>query len=359
MNLKFQGKRISGILAILPEYEAHFDDEIQNYSLSSSNSMKLKKIMGYDKHRIVSDEVCVSDLCTFGLKHLFEMNLLDKDEIDALILVTQTPDYIVPPTSNIIQGTLGLKQDLLCLDINQGCAGYLVGLIEAFLLLGNNAFNKIVLLNADVLSRKVSKQDRNSYPLIGDAASITIIERDAVESEVFATLKMDGSRAEALIIPAGGMRLPATDSTAALELDGDNLRSKNHLKMDGGAVFNFMQTEVPPMINDLMNFAGISKDDIDYFLFHQPNKFMLQKLTNKIGISPVKMPSNIVENFGNSSGVSVPVNIAFNLGLKLTEQSYAICLAGFGSGLAWSSMFLRIGELNFCGIMEFGNKGDL
>ncbi len=358
MKLKFLGKRISGILAILPERELHFDDEIGNFNFSSSNSLKLKKIMGYGRHRLADDDTCISDLCIFGLKYLFDAHLLDKAEIDALVVVTQTPDYLIPPTSNIIQGKLGLKHDLLCLDINQGCAGYLVGLIEAFLLLGNEAFNKIVLLNADVLSRKVSKQDRNSYPLIGDAASITIIERDSVERGIFANLQTDGSRGEALSIPAGGMRMPASDSTAVLELDGDNLRSKNHLKMDGGAVFNFMQTEVPPMIEDLLNYAKAGKDDVDYFLFHQPNKFMLQKLTNKIGVSPEKLPSNIVENFGNASSVTIPLNITFNLGQKLKDQSYAVCLAGFGSGLTWSSMFLRMGELDFCKIVEFVNKGD-
>lgn len=104
--------------------------------------------------------------------------LLRKDEIGALILATTTPDYFMPPTSNFIQGKLRLGQDIICLDINQGCAGFLIGLFQAFSFLEQEEINKVVLLNADVISRKVSRKDRNSYPLIGDAAVITIVEKD-------------------------------------------------------------------------------------------------------------------------------------------------------------------------------------
>ncbi len=177
MNLIFHNKTITGILTILPENEVKFEDEMGNYSFSVSKSLKLKAAMGFNTRRIVKEGVCVSDLCIYGLKYLFENNYLQKDEIDALILVSQSPDYIMPPTSNVIQGHFGLKQDLFCLDINQGCAGYIIGIFQAFMLLEQPEIKKVVLMNADVLSRKVSKKDRNSNPLIGDGASITILER--------------------------------------------------------------------------------------------------------------------------------------------------------------------------------------
>ena len=129
MNFNYENKRISGILTVLPKNEVAFEDEAENYNFSVKQSMKLKKIMGYEKHRIVEGDTSVSDLCVFGMRHLLEEGLISGDDIDALILVTQTPDYYMPPTSNVIQGELGLKQDMLCLDINQGCVGYLVGLI--------------------------------------------------------------------------------------------------------------------------------------------------------------------------------------------------------------------------------------
>ncbi len=138
---------------------------------------------------------------------------------------------------------------MLCLDINQACAGFVVGLIQAFLLLEQESIRKVVLINGDVLSRKTSPKDRNIYPLIGDAASITVVERDPEDSVIHANMKMDGTRSEALMIPAGGFRLPSSPETAVLEDVGDNnLRAKDHLRMDGTAIFNFVQVEVPPLI---------------------------------------------------------------------------------------------------------------
>jgi len=149
------------------------------------------------------------------------------DALDALIVVTQSPDYFMPPTSNVIQGELGLKHDVFCMDITQGCAGFLVGLIQAFLMLEQESASRVALVNVDVLSRKVSVKDRNSYPLIGDAASITIVEKGTDSTPIYANLKMDGTRREALMIPAGGFRLPSSPETSALEDVGDNnFRSK-------------------------------------------------------------------------------------------------------------------------------------
>jgi 3-oxoacyl-[acyl-carrier-protein] synthase-3 len=310
--------------------------------------------MGYDKHRLVEPGVCVSDLAVFGLQHLFDRELLQRDEMDALILVTQSPDHFMPPTSSIIQGRLNLKHDLFCLDINQGCTGFVIGLIQAFLLLEQESIRKVVLINADVMSRKTSPKDRNSFPLVGDAASITVIERDTADTVIHANLKMDGTCNEALMIPAGGFRLPCSPETAVLEDVGDNnLRAKDHLRMDGSAVFNFVQVEVPPMIESLLAFAGASMEDVDWFLFHQPNRFMLQKLADKMKVPYAKMPMNVVEHFGNSSGVTIPMVIAFNLCTRLTAERFRVCLAGFGVGLTWSSMLMHLGKLNFCEMLDY------
>ena len=281
-------------------------------------------------------------------------DLLRPDEFDALMLVTQSPDYFMPPTSNIIQGRLNLKPDLLCLDINQGCAGFVIGLIQAFFLLEQESIRKVVVINADVLSRKTSPKDRNSYPLIGDAAAITVVERDPEDSVIHANLKMDGTRNNVLMIPAGGFRLPSSPATAVLEDVGDNnLRAKDHLHMDGSAVFNFVQVEVPPMIDDLLNYAGMSKEEVDYFFCHQANRFMLQKLADKMQLPYSKMPSNVVERFGNSSGVTIPVTITSNLGDRLMREQFKVCLAGYGVGLTWSSMLLNLGKLKFNDLIEY------
>lgn len=354
MDFVFKNKRISGILTILPKKAVKFEDEMANYSFSPAKCMKLKLAMGYNEHRIAEPGQCSSDFCKFGLQYLFDNNLLNKDDIDALLFVSQSPDYYMPPTSNILHGHLGLKQDCLCMDINQGCAGFELGLIQAFFLLEQPSVKKVVLMNADVLSPKVSDQDRNSKPLIGDAASITIVEKANDDNTIYANIKMDGTGAFALNIPAGGFRMPSTPETAVMVQDeAGNWRSKNNLVMQGDDVFNFVQREVPPMIEHLLEQANASTDDVDWFMFHQPNKFMLNKLADKLGVPREKMPANIVENFGNASGVTVPTCISFNLGEQLVNNDLNLCMAGFGVGLTWSSIFMRVGHLAFNKIIDF------
>ena len=354
MNLKFHNKKISGILAVLPEKEVRFEDEIDNYNFSKSQSMKLKLVMGYNKRRIVTEGTTCSDLCVYGMNYLFKENLLNKDDIDALILVTQSPDHFMPATSHIIHGKLGLKQDMYCVDITQGCSGYIIGLNQAFMLLEQDEINKVVLLNADVLSTKVSKRDRNSNPIVGDGASITIVENDNSGRAIYGMVKVDGKGADALIIPAGGFRTPSTLETAKQTVDeAGNFRALDHLKMKGDDVFNFVQREVPPMIEGLLLNAGLDKEAIDYFMFHQPNRFMLKKLADKIGVPHEKIPNNIVENFGNASGVSIPTAITFNLGNKLLKNSFLVCMAGFGTGLNWASLVMQLGKLQFCELINY------
>ncbi len=354
MNFTFRNKRISGMLAVVPARELQFLDEMKNFNAPESRSRKLKETMGYDRRRLVEPGVCVSDLAVFGLKRMFDKGWLRPEEIDALILITQTPDHFMPPTSNIIQGRLGLRQDAYCLDIGQGCAGFVVGLVQAFMLLDQPSVKKVVVINSDVLSRKASPKDRNIYPLIGDAAAITVVERDSADSVIHAKVKMDGARNEVLIIPAGGMRLPSTPETAELKDAGDNnLRAKDHLYMDGSAVFNFVQTEVPGVIEDVLKTANVSTDAVDYFLCHQPNRFMLQKLADKMKVPHERMPNNVVERFGNSSGATIPIAVMINLADRVRNSGCLACIAGFGVGLTWGAMVLRLDRLNFCEMVDF------
>ena len=354
MDFSFKNKCISGILTILPKKAVKFEDEMANYSFSPAKCMKLKLAMGYNEHRIAEPGQCSSDFCKFGLQYLFDNGMLKKEEIDALLFVSQSADYYMPPTSNLIHGHFGLKQDCLCMDINQGCAGFELGLIQAFLLLEQPAVKKVVLMNADVLSPKVSDQDRNSKPLIGDAAAITIVEKCEEENPIYANIKMDGTGAMVLNIPAGGFRMPSTPETAVMEQDAaGNFRSKNNLVMQGDDVFNFVQREVPPMIEHLYEQSGVDRNEVDWYMFHQPNKFMLHKLADKLGIPHDKMPANIVENFGNASGVTVPTCISYNLGDQLVNGKMRLCMAGFGVGLTWSSIMMEMGNMNFNNIIEF------
>jgi 3-oxoacyl-[acyl-carrier-protein] synthase-3 len=354
VKLRFAGKRIAGLLTVVPAHEQSFIEDMKGFNFPEARSRKLMEVMGYDKHRLAPPGVCVSDLAVAGFEHLFERGLLGRDDFDAMIVVTQTPDYLMPPTSSVIHGRLGLSQDMLCLDINQGCAGFVVGLVQALSLLEQESVRRVVVVNADIISQKTSPKDRNSYPLVGDAASLTIVERDPGAAPIIGEIKMDGTRREALMIPAGGMRLPHSDATALLEDVGDNnLRAQDHLRMDGTAVFNFVQTEIPPLVDSLLRDGGVGREEVEWYLFHQPNRFMLQKLADRIGLPHDKVPMNVVEKYGNSSGVTIPMAITENLGGVLAGDPRLVCLAGFGVGLTWAGLLMRMGKLRFCEMIDF------
>lgn len=353
MFLKFSNCSIRDILLVLPAVEHSYLEDMGNFDAPLSRSKKLADVMGYDKRRIVSPDTCSSDLAVFGLQHLFDTEVILPHEIDALIVVTQTPDHFIPPTSFVIQGELKLKKDMICLDLVQGCAGFILGLIQAFMLLGQQSIDKVALINVDVLSRKVSSRDRNSFPLVGDAASITIIEKGGNE-KILASIKVDGTGRDALIIPAGGMRLPSTIETSVVHDYGNsNHRALDHLVMDGSAVFNFVQTEIPSLISEIISQADLTDADIDAYVFHQPNRFMLEKLADKMKVPHSKMPMNVVERFGNNSGVTIPTVLATNLAESLIRKSGRYCLAGFGVGLTQASVIMGLGPVNSCNVIEY------
>ena len=355
MILNFKGKKITDIVSVVPSQISKYEDEIENYSFSRAKCMKLKEIMGFDEHRIASENITASDLCEFAFNHLVENKGLDRESIDAMIFVTHTPDHFIPPTSSILHGKLGLKEDCLCFDINHGCAGFVVGLQQAFMLLEHDGINKVALLNGDTLSRKINKKDRNSFPVVGDAGAVTIIENDCNAGDIKIFTKNRGKDAMVLKIPAGAFRMPSNDETSKdIDVGDGNFRSLDNLNMEGASVFSFVQVEVPLMVEEILKANNLSKDEIDFYMFHQPNKFMLEKLADKIEVPREKMPNNIVEIYGNSNSVTIPVNITHNLGSKLLQdKKLKLCLAGFGVGLTWASMILDMGSLNSCELIEY------
>lgn len=352
MITEFQGKIISSILGVVPETVGYFDDEVSNYSFPPKQTMRLKKIMGYNKHRLAKDSSTVSDFAVYGLKYMLDNGWIKKEEIGAVITVTLSPDHFVPQISNIVQARCGLGTDIICFDVAQGCCGFLLGLMQSFMVLEHLGDKKVVLINGDVLSHKISKNDRNDFPLAGDATTITIVE-NGENSPVYYEMHNDGSRGDALKIPAGGFRMPSTPETARLTDQGDgNFRSLDHIHMDGSEVFNFVQSDVPVMLSEALKRTGRQINDFDWFLFHQPNRFMLQKLAEKAGIPFEKIPMNLVENFGNPSGASIPLTAVFDCKEQLMTKDNLCCLSAFGSGLAWGVIFMNIGNLSNCELIE-------
>jgi 3-oxoacyl-[acyl-carrier-protein] synthase-3 len=354
MKSIFKNKKISAIISVVPKEEYRFDDEYPLFKLTADKAKRFKKMMSLDRHRIAPPGVCSSDLCLYGLQRLLNDGTLKKEEIGALVFVSQTPDYFMPPTSNVIHGKLGLSHDVICLDINQGCTGFVLGLMQAFLLLEMAALPKVVLLNGDTCSKQMDKCNRVSYPLTGDAGSVTVVERCEAENPIYMDLKNDGSRHKAIMVPAGAYRIPSTPETLKLqEVDEGVLLNLEHIHMDGAAIFNFTMGDVPPQIDDILAFSGDTKDSIEYFLLHQPNPFILEQMADKMKIPREKLPNNIVSLFGNCSSVTIPLNAAFNYGKQLQGETRRVCISAFGVGLAWISMVMDLGPLGVCEVVDY------
>ncbi|MDR0605451.1 MAG: ketoacyl-ACP synthase III [Bacteroidales bacterium] len=349
MDFTFFNNAITGMLAVMPNKEIRFEDEMINFNFTEKSSLKLAKTMGLKSRRIVEKDITSSDLCVYGINYLIEQGLLKKEEISAIIYISQTPDYIQPPTSNVIQGKLNLNYDVVCMDINQGCAGFVLGLFQSFCLMNVIKEGKIILLNAETPSLVMSLKDRSSTPLLGDAAAITIIEKTQIVEKTQIKVKNDGKRFDSLYIPAGGFRMRCSEKTRIEKLQPDgNYRSLENPTMKGDDVYNFTVNEVVGLLEEMIKDSDFNKEEIDYYMLHQPNQFILKQMTKKMNIPEEKMPNNIVGLFGNSSGAALPVNIIYNLGNLLEKKKLKIILSGFGIGLAWNAAALEMGNMKFC-----------
>ncbi len=353
MNLRFQGKRITGIISVVPRNRVRFEDEIDHYGFSREKCLQLQKTMGYGERRLVGNHDCASDLVHYGLIHLMETGRLLRDEVRALVFVSQTPDHFMPPTSCILHGRLGLGRDVLCFDINQGCTGYIYGLVQSFMLLDAFKEGKVVLMNGDTLSRRACRFDRNTYPIIGDAGAVTVLENAAEGTDVVGSLETDGSRSHWLVIPAGGFRMPSDEETRRIKtLPDGNRRSDDDFSMNGAGIFTFTQTDVPASVKKLFEDARIDMEKIDCFLFHQPNRFLLEKLARKLNVDMDRVPANIVEKYGNPSSASIPLTLCHNMRQRIVRERLRVCMTGFGVGLSWGSLVMDMGPLRFCELLE-------
>lgn len=345
MDVEFNGKRIEGVLTVLPQNEYLFEDEVMNPK--DAKARRLKKIIGFGKRRRVKGTTTLSDMLLYGFNYLISQEKLKKEDIGAVVVTTLSQDYILPSVSNIIHGELGLSQDVFCVDIAQACAGFVVGLIESFMLLNQMKEKKVLLCTGEVFNRKsIENEPKTEEPSFGgDVANITIVGNSDAENKIFGNVFNDGSQRENLIIWEGGFRNPMTMEQISKQIN--NLPFVG-VTMDGSGVFNFVQKEVPPAIFQLIERANVKKEDIDYFLFHQPNKFMLQKLAMQLSVPYSKMPMNITETVGNSDSGTIPTVMTENLSAELQNNVHLCCFSGFGGGLTWASLIMKLEKLKFC-----------
>ena len=349
MKFTFQDMAVTRVIGAVPRHVSRFDDEIGHYSHDPANSLKLKKLMGYGEHRIEDQGRTVSDYAGLMFERLAAEGKLAPADIGALIVVTQTPDYPIPPTSCVIHGRLGLDESVYCLDITDGCTGYIKALNEACMFLQASEAQSALVVAGDILSPRVSPRDRNSYPLIGDAVTLTVVSRAPGHGATTIQMKTRGSEHDKLIIRAGGTRLPASDETREMQMDEDgNVRSLEHLNMQGRDVFAFTQTVVPDFVLENLAQSQRTIEGYDRLYFHQANAFIIDRLRQKFSVDATRMPDRVIRRWGNSSSGTIPMLLAS----EEERRAMRCLLIGFGVGLQWGMADLSVDTRVFEGIME-------
>ncbi|BCX80186.1 3-oxoacyl-[acyl-carrier-protein] synthase III C-terminal domain-containing protein [Campylobacter sp. 19-13652] len=341
-SVKFTKAKISAVATCVPEFSVHLRDECDK--IYGGNRQKLEKIIKtikLDKRHIVRGYTTASDLSHAAATELFNGGI-EKDNIDALICVTQTPDFMMPSNAAYLHGKLGLSEECSFFDVNQGCAGYVYGLWLAFSLIESGAASKVLLLVGDTISRTISQSDTNLAPLIGDGASATVIEKS--QSESYFEILSNGEKFETIIRPNSGFRNASSSFFKDKRiLEASNLRSMNDMYMDGAGVFDFVLHCVPPLLSRTLKSAGKSADEIDFLLLHQANEFMLNKVAKSAGFSEEQIPQGLTAQYGNLGSASIPAIITHSIGEGLQQDKrLSVAMAGFGVGLSWAGAVLEL-----------------
>lgn len=338
VKFAFRNSKISGISTVIPNNERCLLNEPNLYGGNKEKINRVINSSGFLKRRITGKET-TSDLCLQAANDLIKNLNLNINEIDALLFISYTPDYLMPATSYVLHKKLKLSQNCICMDIPQACSGYELGLYQAAMLI-NSGCKKVLLLVGDSFSKFRDMFKNNTAPVFGDAGSATLIEYDKDAEKMFFNINSDGKDFDALICENGGFRNPVKKN--------DFYKDEGYIynsRMDGGRIFDFTMNNVAPNIEDLLNYARIPVSDIDEFVFHQANKFILENIARKLNIEPERISTKTLTNFGNQCGASIPCTISNILSEKVAKQNLKCLLSGFGVGLSWASAIVTFDKI--------------
>ena len=333
--LRFKDVGISGLTAAVPkgivnnlEHDIYFKKE---------DIKEIVDKIGVKQRRFVDSDTCSSDLCFAAAEKLIKGMDIDRNEIDLLLFISQTPDYRMPATSIILQERLKLPSSTIAFDINLGCSAFLYGLSLAYSMISSGAVRNALILDGETRSKVYSQKDRKTAFLFGDGGVAAFVEKNEKFGNSFFSLNSDGSRESLIKIPAGGYRtMSSTDTLKEKVIDEyGNIRSDEQGYMNGADVFNFVLREIPKDFKRLVEFSETDLEKIDYFIFHQANSYINGFIANKLKLPENKIPSTI-EKYGNTSSVSIPITIVSELKNKLHEHKHLL-LSGFGVGLSWGT----------------------
>ena len=302
---------------------------------------KIMNKVGISTRRIAADDEFTSDLAVAASQNLFKENNFQPSDVDYLILCTQSPDYFLPTTACLVHERLGLPSTAGAIDINQGCSGFIYGISLANGLIATGDIKNVLLVTAETYSRFLHPEDKGNRAIFGDASAATWISANAEGGGIGKiALGTDGKGAENLIVRNGAMRFSKT-SDQAMHSDKDgNLFNDNYLYMNGTEIFNFTLESVPCLVREILQRNQLQPEDIDLFIFHQANKFMLDYLRKKIKIPREKFFISM-EHFGNTVSSTIPIAMKHAFTEEKIKKGSRVLIAGFGVGYSWGGTILQ------------------
>lgn len=330
------GARIAAVDYYLPEQVLSNEDLSREFPEWSVEKIASKT--GIHRRHISGADEFSSDLAIAAGRALFESGKVDPQSIDYLIVCTQSPDYYLPSTACIVQEGLGIPRSAGATDITLGCSGYIYALGLAKGLIETGQARNVLVVTADTYTKFINPQDKSVRTIFGDGAAATLVADDGDQSSITAmTYGTDGSGAKSLIVPNGGLRAGAGLQPKADAAARDLIASGYDLYMDGPDIFNFTLRVVPSTVDEILAKAGVELDDIDLFVFHQANAFMLEHLRKKLGVPTEKFFVSLAES-GNTVSSTIPIALVDAEREGALKPGMKVMLLGFGVGLSWGGL---------------------
>ena len=308
--------------------------------MSAEDAEVFDNTVGIKNRYIASNDICASDLCFDAAERLIANLCWEKESIDVLVFASVTGDYKTPPTAGILQHRLGLPTTSFVLDIPMGCCGSIYAINVAGNLLSAGTVKRALLLVGDTALRMGSMKDKSRVPLFGDCGTAMALEYDTSTSDIIIDFNTLGSGYEALMTPHGGFRHPITEESFVEEDFGNGIiRAPKDALINGMDVFSFAISRPPISIKNMMEKYELNTENVDFFLIHQANKLIVDRIVKKLKLPLEKVPYDLQE-FGNLGGASIPMLMTYNLSEELQNRPLKLVCSAFGLGLTWGTMIL-------------------
>ncbi|MGI6497032.1 MAG: 3-oxoacyl-ACP synthase III family protein [Kiritimatiellia bacterium] len=332
--------RIVNIAVYLPEIRLPNSTLAEIYP--GWTAEKIFEKTGIRERRVCAESETAGDLAELAAKKLLAGHGVDPTTVDFIILVTQSPDYFLPTTACMLQHRLGLPTHAGALDVNLGCSGFIYGLSLCKGLIAAEIARNVLLVTAETYTKHIHPMDKSVRTIFGDGAAATLVSAAATEGIGNFVLGTDGSGYDKLIVPAGGMRLKPSETTALEYTDeSGNTRSQDNVFMDGAEIFSFTISTVPQTVKETLAKNGVTLEEVDLFVFHQANKYMLDFLRKKCKIPEEKFYMNF-EDCGNTVCASIPIALAHARADRVLRPGMKVMLVGFGVGLSWGAVIVNV-----------------